>query len=429
MNIVGSNLVPYPVEMVWDAILDPRVLVATIPGCERLVATGDNSYDMTVTAGVAAIKGTYLGSCSLSDLQDNESLVMRLTGAGAPGTIDATVRVFFGEAEPGVTEDRLRGGRRRRRHGRRRRAADADVGVEADGGGVLRQRRARRSVVPSRRPSLARPPSTAEPAARRCSPPRRRRSASAPRTTSSRASPSAPAWSCSGSSSGGCSAADERLGRLDRARPGRRRTTSRDLRARAARPAPRPDRRAQPAAQRDRVARRGACPRGCCGRRRAAGVRCRGRAAARAAVRVQGHPRGGRLAHDVRLPVDGGQRPRHRRAARRAGPARGRGHDRQDQRAGVRGRVAHVQHRLRHDAQPGRPDPVRRWFVGRRRVRARVRHGAARGRFRHGWLAAQPGVVLRRRGAAAVAGPGAGVAAVQPVGDHVGRRSDGPQRR
>jgi carbon monoxide dehydrogenase subunit G len=103
MNIVGSNIVPFPVEMVWDSILDPRVLVATIPGCDRLVATGDHSYDMTVTAGVAAIKGTYLGSCVLSDLKDNESLVMRLTGAGAPGTIDATVKVFFGEAEPGVT--------------------------------------------------------------------------------------------------------------------------------------------------------------------------------------------------------------------------------------------------------------------------------------------------------------------------------------
>jgi uncharacterized protein len=103
MNIVGSDLIPFPVETVWDAILDPRVLVATIPGCERLVATGANSYDMTVTAGVAAIKGTYLGSCTLSDLEQNHALVMKLTGAGAPGTIDATVKVFFGEAEPGVT--------------------------------------------------------------------------------------------------------------------------------------------------------------------------------------------------------------------------------------------------------------------------------------------------------------------------------------
>ena len=104
MKISGSNLVPFPVETVWGAILDPRVLVATIPGCEQLAATGDNAYDMTVTAGVAAIKGTYQGSCTLSDLNVNESLVMRLSGAGAPGTIDATVKVFFGEAEPGVTK-------------------------------------------------------------------------------------------------------------------------------------------------------------------------------------------------------------------------------------------------------------------------------------------------------------------------------------
>ena len=40
----------------------------TIPGCERLEATGENAYAMTVTAGVAAIKGTYAGSCALSDL-------------------------------------------------------------------------------------------------------------------------------------------------------------------------------------------------------------------------------------------------------------------------------------------------------------------------------------------------------------------------
>ncbi|MFC6342346.1 carbon monoxide dehydrogenase subunit G, partial [Nocardioides hankookensis] len=104
MKISGSNVIPFPVEMAWDALLDPRVLVATIPGCEQLAATGENAYDMTVTAGVAAIKGTYQGSCTLSDLKEHESLVMRLSGAGAPGTIDATVQVYFGEAEPGVTK-------------------------------------------------------------------------------------------------------------------------------------------------------------------------------------------------------------------------------------------------------------------------------------------------------------------------------------
>jgi carbon monoxide dehydrogenase subunit G len=95
MKISGANVLPFPVAQVWDALLDPRVLVSTIPGCERLETTGDNAYAMTVTAGVAAIKGTYDGSCSLSDLNEHESLVMRLQGAGAPGTIDATVAVAF----------------------------------------------------------------------------------------------------------------------------------------------------------------------------------------------------------------------------------------------------------------------------------------------------------------------------------------------
>ncbi len=104
MKISGSNVVAQPVDKVWEAILDPRVLVATIPGCERLEETGDHQYAMTVTAGVAAIKGTYNGSCALSDLKERESLRMTLQGAGAPGTVDATVQVRFSEPAPGQTE-------------------------------------------------------------------------------------------------------------------------------------------------------------------------------------------------------------------------------------------------------------------------------------------------------------------------------------
>ncbi|SFN94495.1 hypothetical protein SAMN05216207_102536 [Pseudonocardia ammonioxydans] len=95
MKISGSNVVAHPVEHVWDALLDPRVLVSSIPGCEKLEAVGDHEYAMTVTAGVAAVKGTYAGRCALSDLKPHESLVMTLTGAGGPGTIDAVVDVGF----------------------------------------------------------------------------------------------------------------------------------------------------------------------------------------------------------------------------------------------------------------------------------------------------------------------------------------------
>ena len=95
MKFTGENTLAAPVAQAWDALLDPAVLVRTIPGCERLEATGDNAYAMTVTAGVASIKGTYAGSCVLTDLVEHESLVMKLDGAGAPGTIGATVNVRF----------------------------------------------------------------------------------------------------------------------------------------------------------------------------------------------------------------------------------------------------------------------------------------------------------------------------------------------
>jgi carbon monoxide dehydrogenase subunit G len=105
MKITGREAIPYPIETVWDALLDPAVLVRTIPGCERLETTGEHAYAMTVTAGVASIRGSYAGTCTLSDLVPHESLVMHLRGAGAPGTIDATVEVTFrGSGDETVVE-------------------------------------------------------------------------------------------------------------------------------------------------------------------------------------------------------------------------------------------------------------------------------------------------------------------------------------
>ena len=103
MKLTGDATLNAPVDRVWEALLDPAVLVRTIPGCERLETTGENAYAMTVTAGVAAIRGTYNGSCQLSDLQPHSSLVMRLQGAGAPGTIGADVSVAFRDGGDGTT--------------------------------------------------------------------------------------------------------------------------------------------------------------------------------------------------------------------------------------------------------------------------------------------------------------------------------------
>jgi uncharacterized protein len=104
MKISGSSTLEAPVDKVWEAIQDPAVLARCLPGCESLAVIGEDRYAMSVTAGVAAIKGTYAGEVSLSDKVAPSSLTMRASGAGAPGTIDADVKVRLVSSAGGGTD-------------------------------------------------------------------------------------------------------------------------------------------------------------------------------------------------------------------------------------------------------------------------------------------------------------------------------------
>src|SRR5690242_15442244 len=97
MKVAGQATLHAPIERVWDALNDPAVLVRAIPGCQRLEPTGPDAYAMTVTAGVASIKGSYAGSVQLTEQQQPESFVLRASGAGGPGTVDAQVLVRLSE--------------------------------------------------------------------------------------------------------------------------------------------------------------------------------------------------------------------------------------------------------------------------------------------------------------------------------------------
>jgi carbon monoxide dehydrogenase subunit G len=93
MKVTGEARLRAPVERVWEALTDPAVLARTIPGCVRLEETGPDEYRMTVRAGVASIKGTYLGTVRLADQDRPGSFVLEANGAGGPGTVDAQVTV------------------------------------------------------------------------------------------------------------------------------------------------------------------------------------------------------------------------------------------------------------------------------------------------------------------------------------------------
>lgn len=102
MKVSGSATLHAPVQEVWAALNDPAVLVRTIPGCSQLEEVGPDRYRMTVSAGVASIKGTYLGDVALTDQEMPSRFVLRASGAGAPGTVSADVVVTLAETDGGT---------------------------------------------------------------------------------------------------------------------------------------------------------------------------------------------------------------------------------------------------------------------------------------------------------------------------------------
>jgi hypothetical protein len=103
MKISGTSTLTADRAAVYRALNDPAVLVATIPGCQRLEALGEDAYKMTVAAGVGSIKGVYDGEVRLTDQQEPASFRMKAQGTGAPGTIGAEVMVILEEGDGGTT--------------------------------------------------------------------------------------------------------------------------------------------------------------------------------------------------------------------------------------------------------------------------------------------------------------------------------------
>ncbi|MET0863604.1 MAG: carbon monoxide dehydrogenase subunit G [Nakamurella sp.] len=104
MKVAGSAVLHAPPEQVWAAITDPAVLATVIPGCDSLDSLADNRFGLTVTLGVASIKGSYVGEVAFSEMHRPTSLTMRANGSGGPGTIDTTVAVVLAGNADGTTK-------------------------------------------------------------------------------------------------------------------------------------------------------------------------------------------------------------------------------------------------------------------------------------------------------------------------------------
>lgn len=87
MKIEGTQELQAPRERVYAALIDPQVLQRCIPGCESLELTSENTYAVTIKAGIGMIKGTFKGNVRLEDMRLPEHYRIVVDGKGGPGFV------------------------------------------------------------------------------------------------------------------------------------------------------------------------------------------------------------------------------------------------------------------------------------------------------------------------------------------------------
>ena len=99
MDMTGEYRIPAPRQRVWEALNDPEILKAAIPGCEELNMLPGNEMEARVKAKVGPVSATFTGKVTLNDLNPPESY--RIAGEGKGGAAGFAK----GGAEVNLAED------------------------------------------------------------------------------------------------------------------------------------------------------------------------------------------------------------------------------------------------------------------------------------------------------------------------------------
>jgi hypothetical protein len=88
MELSGTHTIKAPQALVWKVLTDPETLRRTLPGCQRFESQEDGSYTITMSIGIAAIKGTYTGTVRLLNEKPPDSYSLKVSAKGGVGFID-----------------------------------------------------------------------------------------------------------------------------------------------------------------------------------------------------------------------------------------------------------------------------------------------------------------------------------------------------
>lgn len=103
MQMVGEQQVAASSKRVWEALNDPEILRASIPGCQSLEQEADDRFVATVEVKVGPIGARFKGAVTLADLNPPESYTLLLEGnGGIAGSAKGAAKVRLIEQDGGT---------------------------------------------------------------------------------------------------------------------------------------------------------------------------------------------------------------------------------------------------------------------------------------------------------------------------------------
>lgn len=103
MKLQGEHSFDVPRSEVWEALLDPHVLVNTLPGCEHLEEVGENEFEGALNIQVGPVSGKFDGTVRLLELEPERGYRLKLDGQGAPGFVKGDGKIRLADADGGGT--------------------------------------------------------------------------------------------------------------------------------------------------------------------------------------------------------------------------------------------------------------------------------------------------------------------------------------
>jgi carbon monoxide dehydrogenase subunit G len=103
MDMTGERRIAAPRGKVWDALNDPVVLKASIPGCETLEKQSDTAMKATAVVKVGPMTGRFSGNVELSELDPPNGYTISGEGQGGVlGFAKGGAKVRLSDDGPGT---------------------------------------------------------------------------------------------------------------------------------------------------------------------------------------------------------------------------------------------------------------------------------------------------------------------------------------